>query len=68
MQVTLHVFDLPKRQRNSGSKEVSKTWSQAAQLETNPVAIERNRAIEVLDQKTNVTDRGRRYQISHESA
>jgi hypothetical protein len=66
--VTLHVFYLPKRQRNSGGKEVSKTRSQTAQLETNPVAIERNRAIKILNQKTYVTDRGPRYQISHESA
>ena len=58
--MTLHVFHLPKRQRDPGSKEVSKTWSQAAQLETYPVAIERNRAIEVLDQKTYVADRGPR--------
>lgn len=68
MQVTPHVFYLPKRQGNSGGKEVSKTWSQSVQLETYPVAIERNRAIKVLNQKTNVADRGARYQISHESA
>ena len=66
--MTPHVFHLPKRQRDSGSKEVGKTRSQTAQLETYPVAIERNRAIEVLDQKTYVADRGPRYQISHESA
>jgi len=68
MQVTLHVFYLPQRQGNSGGKEVSKTRSQTAQLETHPVAIKRNRAIEVLDQKTYVADRGPSYQISHESA
>ena len=58
--MTLHVFYLPQCQRDSSRKEVSKTWSQTAQPETNPVAIERNRAIQVLDQKTNVTDRGPR--------
>ncbi len=50
--MTLHVSDLPESQRDPGSKEVGKTWSQAAQLKTHLVAIERNRAIEVLDQKT----------------
>ena len=66
--MTPHMFYLPKRQRNSSSKEVGKTRSQSAQLETYAVAIERNRAFEVLDQETNVADRGPRDQISHESA
>jgi hypothetical protein len=66
--MALHVFYLPERQCDSGRKEVSETRSQSAQLETHLVAIERNRAIEVLNQKTNVADRGARYQISHESA
>ena len=51
MQVTLHVVHLPQCHRDSSRKKISKTWSQSAQLETNPVAIELNRAIEVLDQK-----------------
>ncbi len=68
MQMAPHVFHLPKCERDPGSKKISKTGSQTAQLETHPVAIERNRAIEVLDQKTYIADRGPRYQLSHESA
>ena len=53
----LHVIHLPQRQRDSRGKEVSEARRQAAQLETYPVAIELDGAVEVLDQKTYVADR-----------
>ena len=56
MQVGLHMVHLPQGQGDAGGKEVRETRSQAAQLETYPVAIKLNRPVEVLDQQTNITD------------
>ena len=53
------MIDLPQGQRDAGGKEVSKTRSEAAQLETYLVAVERDGAFQVLHQQTDVADRGR---------
>ena len=45
------MIHLPQGQRDSRGKEVSETRGQTAQLETYPVAIELDGAVEVLDQK-----------------
>ena len=48
----LHMIHLPQGQRDSRGEEVSETRGQTAQLETYPVAIELDGAVEVLDQQT----------------
>src|SRR5580658_8136021 len=63
VQVVLHMIHLPQGQRDSRGEEVSETRGQTAQLETYPVAIELDGAVEVLDQKTYVADG-----LSHGSA
>ena len=56
MQVGLHVIHLPQGQGDTSGEEVSETRGQAAQLESYPVAIELDGAVEVLDQKAYVAD------------
>ncbi len=73
LQVSLHMIHLPQGQRDSRSEEVSETRSQTAQLETYPVTIELDGALEVLDQQTDVADRRTPdartgFQLSHGSA
>jgi hypothetical protein len=56
LEMCLHMVHLPQGQGGAASEEIGKARGQAAQPEPHDIAVKVHRAVEILNQKTEVAD------------